>query len=386
MKKLRNQMMKVLLGIGVLFICLCAVFSVKAEAAETTPQITSPTIKLNMTTIRLKKRQSTTLFKVSGLAAGDYVTGYKSSNTKIFTVNRYGKITAKKKKGSATLSVYLASGLVGKAKVIVQSGTVKTTKVSVNTYNLKLAKGQSYRLTASKYPLTSRQGIKFYSSNKKIATVSSNGTVTARQKGSCKIYVKSGSKRRTVNLSVLANSVPIGDGNAFLNTCRVISNQILADGNWIYSNSGIKKTYKEARAASRRATNCAHFVSMCVQEFGGLNKGQTFYGNMDGEIKTSSSTMAVLKTNYEIINVGKQPFPTVQYMLRPGDICIWVGQHTNIYAGTDASGNLCWFDAGGSMTADGKHDSGPFSRLYKTASYKNSRLSYILRVKNKMVN
>lgn len=386
MKKFRSQMTKVLLGIGVFLLCFCAAFSVKADAAQTVSQISSPTIKLNMSTIRLKKRQSTTQFKVSGLAAGDYVTGYSSSNKKIFTVNNYGKITAKKKKGSATLSVYLASGLVGKAKVIVQNGPVKTTKVSVNTYNLKLAKGQSYRLTASKYPLTSKYGIKFSSSNKKIATVSRNGTVVAKKKGSCKIYVKSGNKRRTVKVSVLANSVPIGDGNLFLSVCRNISNQILADGNWIYSNSGTKKTYKESRDASRRATNCAHFVSICAQEFGGLNKGQTFYGNMDGEIKASSSTMAVLKTNYEIINVNKQPFPTVQYMLQPGDICIWVGQHTNIYAGTDASGNLCWFDAGGNMTADGRHDSGPFSRLYKTSSYKNGRLSYILRVKNKMAN
>ena len=53
---------------------------------------TPATIKVNMTTIRLKRKQSTTKFKVSGLVTGDSVKSYKSSNKKIFTVDKNGKI------------------------------------------------------------------------------------------------------------------------------------------------------------------------------------------------------------------------------------------------------------------------------------------------------
>ena len=54
-----------------------------------------PTIKVSASTIVLKVKQSTTKLKVSGLAAGDSVKSWKSSNTKIVTVSSKGKLTAK---------------------------------------------------------------------------------------------------------------------------------------------------------------------------------------------------------------------------------------------------------------------------------------------------
>lgn len=344
--------------------------------------VKSPTMKLNMSKIYLKKRQSTSLFKVTGLAAGDSVKEYRSSDNDVFEVDSNGKITAKSRKDSAVLYVTLASGKTGEAEVIVQDETVLTKDISVSTQELKLAKGQDCPLKVLKYPLTSEQEVIFSSSDKKIATVSSDGIVTGKGNGNCQIFINSGDIKEIVSLEVFDIFLPQGEENDFLNTCCAIANQILKDGDWIYSNGDTKGKFKDARDASVRATNCAHYVSLCAQEFGKLKRGQTFYGDEDGEIKADSDTMANLRKNFEIIDIGKQPFSAVKDILQPGDICIWVGQHTNIYVGDEDDGDIGWLDAGRNMTADGKYESGPFSRLYKTSSFEERNLSYILRVKN----
>ena len=57
-------------------------------------------MKLNVTSIKLQKKQATTKVKVTGLANGDSVKSWTSSNKKIVTVDKNGKIKAGKKTGS----------------------------------------------------------------------------------------------------------------------------------------------------------------------------------------------------------------------------------------------------------------------------------------------
>ena len=45
---------------------------------------------------------------------------------------------------------------------------------------------------------------------------------------------------------------------------------------FVYSNSSTKKTYRAA-AKKRRRSNCALYVSWCLQKYGALGSGQTFY-------------------------------------------------------------------------------------------------------------
>lgn len=158
-------------------------------------------IKLNVTSLPMKVKQSTTAVKVTQMAAGDYITSWKSSNTKIATVNSKGKITAKKK-GTAEITVTLASGASAKVTVKVQTGTVKTKKVSVTSKKLTLKKKQKANLGTTLNPLTSQQKVTYTTSNKKVATVSKKGVVTAKGKGKAKITVKSGSKKVTVTVTV----------------------------------------------------------------------------------------------------------------------------------------------------------------------------------------
>ena len=164
----------------------------------------APKATLNASTVTLKVKQSTSRLKVTGLAKGDSVKSWKSSNRKIFTVSGKSNGTCKitgKKRGTAKLQITLASGLKKTVKVKVQTAAVKTSKITVSK-NVTVRKGKRVTLKPVVTPFTSRQKVTYTSSNKKIATVSSKGVVTGKKKGTVKITVKSGSKSVKVTVKV----------------------------------------------------------------------------------------------------------------------------------------------------------------------------------------
>lgn len=164
----------------------------------------APKATLNASTVTLKVKQSTSRLKVTGLAKGDSVKSWKSSNSKIFTVRGKSNGTCKitgKKRGTAKLQITLASGLKKTVKVKVQTVAVKTSKITVSK-NVTVQKGKRVTLKPVVTPFTSRQKVTYTSSNKKIATVSSKGVVTGKKKGTVKITVKSGSKSVKVTVKV----------------------------------------------------------------------------------------------------------------------------------------------------------------------------------------
>ena len=160
------------------------------------------TIKVNMSSVPLKVKQTTTKLKVSGLANGDAVASYTSSNKKVFTVDKNGKIKAGKKKGSAKLTITLKSGLKKTITVKVQKTTVKTKKIQGLQKSITLKKGAKTTLKPVLNPLTSQQKIKYTSSKKKVATVSSKGVIKAKKAGKTTITVKSGSKKYKITVKV----------------------------------------------------------------------------------------------------------------------------------------------------------------------------------------
>jgi len=164
----------------------------------------APKATLNASTVTLKVKQSTSGLKVTGLAKGDSVKSWKSSNRKIFTVSGKSNGTCKitgKKSGTAKLQITLASGLKKTVKVKVQTAAVKTSKITVSK-NVTVQKGKRVKLKPVVTPFTSSQKVTYTSSNKKVATVSSKGVVTGKKKGTVKITVKSGSKSVKVTVKV----------------------------------------------------------------------------------------------------------------------------------------------------------------------------------------
>ena len=91
-----------------------------------------PTMSVNASSIVLRRGQSTTKLKVTGLAQGDRIASWTSSNKKIVNVNSSGKIKAAKKDGKATITITLRSGYKKKISVKVQKTAVKTTKIQGN--------------------------------------------------------------------------------------------------------------------------------------------------------------------------------------------------------------------------------------------------------------
>lgn len=187
----------------------CSVCGTVLEKQNTIAKVPG-TIYLTASSLKMKTGQSTTAFKATRFSEGDYVTAVTSNKprtVKVTNVNKNGtfKLTAGKKKGSAVVTVTLASKKTASFKVTVQKAAVKTTKITTTTKSLTLAKGATYKKLASSIavtPVTSKEKVTYSSSNKKVATVSSKGVIKAKKAGTTKITVKSGKKKVVVTVKV----------------------------------------------------------------------------------------------------------------------------------------------------------------------------------------
>lgn len=161
----------------------------------------APTIKLNAYSIPLKVGQSTRKIKVSGLQKGDSICSWSSSNKKIVTVSQSGVIKARKKTGTAYITVRTDYGATASIKVKVQKKKVTAKKI-LTVKSVALKRGEKYSLNALVTPITTPDKIKYKSAKKKIAAVSGKGVITARKKGKTVITVTCGKKKVKIKVSV----------------------------------------------------------------------------------------------------------------------------------------------------------------------------------------
>ncbi len=116
---------------------------------------------------------------------------YKSSNTDVCTVNEIGSVTFVNA-GKAKITIKAAgNGNVYEAKKVINV-TVAKTKTSLSAFGGHVNRGATHNLNA----VTSSGGkLTYKSSNKKIATVSKSGIVSAKRIGKVVITVKSAETR-----------------------------------------------------------------------------------------------------------------------------------------------------------------------------------------------
>lgn len=164
--------------------------------------------------------------------------------------------------------------------------------------------------------------------------------------------------------------------NRWMSICEKIGNN-LRKRKFKYGNSGTRSTYKAALSDGKRS-NCALYVSWCLQEYGAIKKGRTFYVRSSGSIKKNfkkwGKKVKVIRMNQSGASAN----------LEKGDVVCWAGiAHCNIYAGRNNSGERLWFDAGKSATYSG-HSGSRFENVgAKTQSYLSSRrISYVIRIKD----
>ena len=158
------------------------------------------TLKANSIPLQLKKTIELRNV-VTGLMAGDSIVSCSSNNTKVATVSPTGKVTAKKA-GKTTITITLASGVSQSVVINVQKGAVKTSKISGVVSKVTLEAGKSLALSPVVTPLTTKDKLSYSSSNKKVATVSKSGVITAKASGKAKITIKSGRKKFVVTVTV----------------------------------------------------------------------------------------------------------------------------------------------------------------------------------------
>lgn len=126
---------------------------------------------------------------------------WSSSNTSVASVSSYGQVSAKSA-GTATITCRAADGSEKYAtcRVSVESATVYVSSITLNKISVSLNVGGTSQLSASVYPTTAtNRSVSWTSDDTSVATVSSNGLVTAKSAGTAVITCKAkdGSGKKT---------------------------------------------------------------------------------------------------------------------------------------------------------------------------------------------
>ncbi len=159
-------------------------------------------VKLNATKLPLQVKKSTKVLKVAVKDDMDKVAHWSSSNRKVVQVNaQSGKVTAKKT-GKAYVTVTMKSGASARCLIKVQKKKVTASKLKVSASKVYLKKGQKLKLRTAVTPLTATDKVRYISSGKKVASVSTKGVIKAKKKGKAKITVCAGRKKKTITVIV----------------------------------------------------------------------------------------------------------------------------------------------------------------------------------------
>lgn len=163
------------------------VASVDAQAATVKPKKLTVTLSVSSKVIDVKGTTKISVKSVSPKNASKSVT-YKSSNTKIASVSSKGTVKGKKT-GSVTITATSKVNKKVKASVKLKVKDLKPSKVSIPAA-LSLTNGKKAIVKTTVSPAGVYAPVKFSSSNTKVATVSSTGTVTAKSAGKAVITAK----------------------------------------------------------------------------------------------------------------------------------------------------------------------------------------------------
>ena len=161
-----------------------------------------PTAKLNTTKKTLYTKGEPHQFILTPTVNnGELVSvTYSSSAPKKAYVAKSGKVTGKGA-GTATLTatVKMKNGGGTVTKKLTCKVTVKKPTLTVSPTSVTLKKGEKQKLTVKATP---KGTVTYTSSDKKIATVSKSGKITAKKKGSCQITVECYGIKKTVTVTV----------------------------------------------------------------------------------------------------------------------------------------------------------------------------------------
>lgn len=162
------------------------------KLAKCTVTVSQPvtSIKLNATNKTIKKGATFTLKATVGpAAANNKAVTWSSSNTKVATVSSTGVVKAVRK-GSAVITCKSKDGSNITAKCTINS-VIMVSSIKLNKKTATIKRKGKITLRATVGPATANnKAVTWVSSNKKIATVTTSGTVVGKKKGRAVIKCK----------------------------------------------------------------------------------------------------------------------------------------------------------------------------------------------------
>lgn len=248
---------------------------------------------------------------------------FKSGNSKVASVNTYGKITAKKA-GTTKITAKIKNGEA--------SCTVKVTKTSIqlSARTISLENGYTARLTAKTsngHPITYR------SDKKSIATIDEKGNITAKKPGTATITAKADQTTATCKVTVQKPTVSLSRRSATLYRRQKIR---LA----VHSTSKSSPKWKSNKKSI--ATVDEHGVVTAVK-----NGTATITVSVDGVSQSCEITVKKPTVKFELheltLAVGKKK--TVQVSVSSGNKPVFSSSNTCI-ATIDENGTVTAHEAG----------------------------------------
>ena len=179
----------------------------KVTVISNTIPVTS--VHLNKTSLSMTEYET---FQLTAVVKPDNATDktvyWSASNTSVATVNSYGLVTAN---GAGTSSITAKSGdKTATCVVTVAQKVIDVTSVTLDRTALSLTEGDTFQLSATVKPLNaSDPTVTWTSSNTSVATVDSDGVVTAVKEGSATVTAKAGDKTATCSVHVTKKAVPV---------------------------------------------------------------------------------------------------------------------------------------------------------------------------------
>lgn len=137
---------------------------------------------------------------------------FKSSSSKVASVNTYGKITAKKP-GTAKITAKIKNG---EATCTVK---VEATKIQLSTRHISLENGYSAQLKAS---ASTGHAVTFRSNKKSIAVVDEHGIITAKKPGTATITATADHAAASCTITVKKPRVSLSKSSVSLYRKRMV--------------------------------------------------------------------------------------------------------------------------------------------------------------------
>ncbi len=168
-------------------------------------------VSLNSTSLTMTEGDTQTLTAtVSPSNATDKSVTWTTNNSSVATVSSSGVVTAKSP-GTATITVKTNDGgKTATCTVTVKAKVIPVTGISLNTSSMTMKVGETKALSATVTPSNATdKTVTWKSSNTSVATVDSNGKVTAKSAGSATISATAGSFTANCSVTVVVPVVSV---------------------------------------------------------------------------------------------------------------------------------------------------------------------------------